>query len=135
MNLQARLTPKELEVAECLAWRASKKEVPDLLPVKPGKRRISLRTVEAITRNIYEKLDIQKVSELCVWYFCSKFSISLDFSPLKRRIVGLILLITIIPAEFNLIRDAFRVNNMRVSTRIRLSGRQGRRDDTYYVFA
>lgn len=135
MNFKAHLTPKEMEVAKCLAWGASKKEIPDLLQVKPGKRRISIRTVEATTRNIYEKLEIQKVSELCVWYFCTTFSISLDFSPLKRRIVGLILLISILPAEFNLIRDSFRVNNIRVSTRIRLSGRQGRRDDTYYLYA
>ncbi len=135
MNFHARLTPKELEIAKCLAWGASKKEVPDLLKVKPGKKRISIRTVEAITRNIYDKLEIQKVSELCVWYFCSFYSISLDFSPLKQRLVGLALLIIIIPVEFSIIRDVFRINNSRVITRVRLSGRQGRREDIYYAFA
>ena len=65
------LTPREKEIAELLAWGASKKEIPDLLSCIPGRQPISVHTVDNITANIYAKLHIQKVSELCVIYFCS----------------------------------------------------------------
>ena len=83
-----KLTRRELQVAELIAWGASKKEVPDLLPVKPGREPIAIRTVENTVRNIYEKLGIQKVNELSAWYFCTHHNISFDLSPLKRKIAA-----------------------------------------------
>ena len=58
----ALLTPRESEVAELLAWGASKKEIPDLLVIPEGKLPISVHTVENLTTSIYAKLHIQKVS-------------------------------------------------------------------------
>ena len=60
MKLSAELSRRENEVAELLAWGASKKEVADKLF-------ISTRTVENTARNIYAKTGIQKATELCVW--------------------------------------------------------------------
>lgn len=53
MRLKAELTRREGEVAELLAWGASKKEVAERLF-------ISARTVENTARNIYAKIGIQK---------------------------------------------------------------------------
>lgn len=79
------LSKREREVAELLAWGAAKKEVADIL-------HISERTVENQARSIYSKLSIQKVSELCVWYFTSRFHISLLLSPIKQRFTAMLLL-------------------------------------------
>ena len=93
----AMLTPRESEIAELLAWGASKKEIPDLLTIRIGQSPISVHTVENITTSIYSKLQIQKVSELCTIYFCSRFHISMDLSPLKRKLGIIILLALLIP--------------------------------------
>ena len=84
------LSHREYEVAELLAWGAAQKEVADYLG-------ISARTVSNIVTSLYKKLHIQKVSELCVWYFTSKFNISLDLSPIVRRGLAIILLCIFIP--------------------------------------
>lgn len=56
MNKVVTLSKRETQMAELLAWGAAKKEVADKLFV-------STRTVEATTRNIYEKIGIQKATE------------------------------------------------------------------------
>jgi DNA-binding CsgD family transcriptional regulator len=102
------LTKRETEVAELLAWGAAKKEVADQL-------KISTRTVENIARNIYEKLNIQKATELCVWWFCTHFSISFDLSPIKRKIIAIALLLFLVPQLY--LNDE-KVRKLRTHTRI-----------------
>ena len=58
---------------------------------------ISTRTVEATARNIYEKVGCQKASELSAWWFCTRFGISFDLSPVKRSIMSIALLLIILP--------------------------------------
>lgn len=87
MRLRAELTPREGEVAELLAWGASKKEV-------AAKLFISARTVENTARNIYAKIGIQKATELCVWWFCTKCGVPVSLDPLKRAFIAMFLLIT-----------------------------------------
>lgn len=124
-----KLTKREEQVAELLAWGASKKEVPDLLPVKPGRKPIAIRTVENTVRNIYEKLGIQKVNELSAWYFCTHFQISIDLNPIKRRIIACVLLLILLPCEYlqlaNFIRPATTSRAMR-------SSRGRRRDESTF---
>jgi DNA-binding CsgD family transcriptional regulator len=86
MNRNAILSPRETEVAELLAWGAAKKEVADHLT-------ISTRTVENTARNIYEKVGIQKATELCVWWFCTHCGVSFEMSPIKRTMSIIILLV------------------------------------------
>lgn len=131
MNSTVRLTAREYEVAEKLALGASKKEIPDLLITKPGHRPISIQTIEVITKNIYSKLGIQKVSELCVWYFSTRYHIDVDLSPIKKRFIALLLLLTIMPAEVMIIKEALRP---RMSCRTYKSISRTpirRKDDTY----
>ena len=85
MNTTATLTKREAEVAELLAWGAAKKEVADILY-------ISTRTVENTARSIFAKCNIQKATELCVWWFCTHCGVSFELSPIKR-VVGIIVLI------------------------------------------
>lgn len=129
-----KLTRREEQVAELLAWGASKKEVPDLLPVKPGRRPIAIRTVENTVRNIYEKLGIQKVNELSAWYFCTHYHISFSMSPLKKRIIALALLLIVIPAEIYTAYDFLRPAASR-SVRARVRGRRRRDESTLQLFA
>lgn len=93
MRLNAELSPREGEIAELLAWGASKKEVADRLF-------ISARTVENTARNIYQKLGIQKATELCVWWFCTKCGVPVSLDPLKRAFIAVILLFAFVPREF-----------------------------------
>lgn len=86
MRLKAELTPRETEIAELLAWGASKKEVADRLF-------ISARTVENTARNIYAKTGIQKATELCVWWFCTKCGVPISLDPLKRAVTAIALLL------------------------------------------
>jgi DNA-binding CsgD family transcriptional regulator len=80
-----KLTTRESEIAELIAWGAAKKEVADHLC-------ISERTVENHARSIYEKTRCNKVNELSAWWFCTHFGISFDLSPLKQRIISIFLL-------------------------------------------
>ena len=89
MNAKS-LTRRESEIAELFAWGASKKEVAERLF-------ISERTVENHARKIYEKTGVSKVNELSAWWFCTKFHISFDLSPLKRKIIATMLLVFMIP--------------------------------------
>lgn len=91
ININARLTPRETQIAELLAWGAARKEVADRLC-------ISLRTVEATARHIFEKVGIQKATELCVYWFVAHCGVSSNLDPLKRVFAGL-LLIAILPYE------------------------------------
>lgn len=89
MNAKS-LTKRESEIAELFAWGASKKEIAERLF-------ISERTVENHARKIYEKTGVSKVNELSAWWFCTKFHISFDLSPLKRKIIATMLLVFMIP--------------------------------------
>lgn len=79
MNLDARLTRTEKEIARMYATGMSKKEI-------AYKRNLSELTVQNHLANIYRKVEVQKTSELCVWWFCTTFRINLE------RVVGVVLL-------------------------------------------
>lgn len=71
MNLEARLSKTEAEIARLLAIGKSSKEVADL-------RCISEVTVQNHRANIYRKTGVQKATELCVWWFCRTFGIKIE---------------------------------------------------------
>jgi DNA-binding CsgD family transcriptional regulator len=124
MKAAVRLTPREAEVAELLAWGSAKKEVADWLC-------ISTRTVENTTRNIYEKISIQKATELCVWWFCTHCGVSFDLSPIKRQLLSIALLLIILPQLANNDDDVvrtFRTSARSTSSRAQRSGRKNEND-------
>ncbi len=97
-----KLTKRESEIAELVAWGASKKDVANRLY-------ISERTVENHTRSIYEKTGCSKANELSAWWFCTTFHISFDLSPLKRKVVAIAFIVLLIPQIFNFDNVAIRV--------------------------
>lgn len=94
MNTTATLTRRQYQMAELFAWGATKKDVANNL-------KVSIRTVENTMRNIFERCEVTKVNELSAWFFCTKFNISFDFSPLKRAAVSVLLLFILLPFDFN----------------------------------
>lgn len=114
----AQLTKRESEIAELFAWGASKKDVANRLF-------ISERTVENHTRNIYEKTGCAKVNELSAWWFCTRFHISFDLSPLKKNIIAAFLLMLVLPQVFQY--DNGMVRTFRAKTAKTASVRTARR--------
>lgn len=127
MRLNVQLTPREDEIAELLAWGASKKDVADKLF-------ISARTVENTARNIYAKIGIQKATELCVWWFCKKCGVPTSLDPLKRAFVAVLLLISFAPREIFSYHDdnnMLRATRTRVTRTIRTSRRRGEEENEF----
>lgn len=122
MRLNAELSPRESKIAELLAWGASKKEVADRLF-------ISSRTVENTARNIYQKLGIQKATELCVWWFCTKCGVPVSLDPLKRAFIAVLLLIAYVPREFVFTDDCYTPRTTRTARTTRVVRRIGRRGE------
>ena len=75
-----KLSRRELQVAELLAWGSSKKEVADKLSISPN-------TVDNISRSLYAKVGIQKASELSAWWICTKYGITRDESPKSDKLL------------------------------------------------
>mgnify|MGYP000581704776 CR=1 FL=1 len=124
MNLHALLSKRESQVAELLAWGASKKEVASRLFV-------STRTVENTARNIYAKLGIQKATELCVWWFCTKCGVPVSLDPLKRAFTAVILLVALLPRELSGNGDIYRVGRSIRITRVARRGDKGKDDNAF----
>lgn len=130
MKKEAELSPRETEVAELLAWGAAKKEVADQLF-------ISVRTVENTARSIYEKIGIQKATELCVWWFCTHCGVSFDLSPIKRKIISIALLLITLPqiGDFNddVVR-LFRTQRVQKTQTARANrGQRRRNEEDFYL--
>lgn len=124
------LSKRERQVAELLAWGASKKEVPDLLRKLYGGHEISVHTVENIARNIYAKLHLNKASELSAWYFCECHQVDDSLSPIKRlrqTVLGVVLLVLLTPQVLGLDDQALRPQRIR-TTRIERVIRTRRRE-------
>lgn len=125
MNQDAILTKRETEIAEYIAWGATKKDI-------ANKLFISARTVENTARSIYEKTGVTKSNELSAWWFCTRFHISFNLSPLKRSLTALILLVILIPREFMSDHDTYRTfKGKRVVCRASRSRRRASEDDTF----
>lgn len=116
MNNSVKFTRREAEIAEMFAWGASKKEVAESLFV-------SERTVENHARSIYAKTGCKKVNELSAWWFCTRFNISFDLSPLKRKIIAISMLVLISPQLFIKNDDVVRIFRTRQTETTRLKGK------------
>lgn len=129
MNLLNKLTNREIQIAELFAWGASKKDVANHLFV-------SERTVENHARNIYEKTGCGKVNELSAWWFCTKFNISFDLSPLKRTLPSITLIMLLFPQIITLDDDIMRVFRSKLRASQTQRSRRGRvryDDDIFYI--
>lgn len=111
-------------MAELLAWGLAKKEIANRLYV-------STRTVEATIRNIYDKIGIQKATELCVWWFTTKCGVPMSLSPFKHGFVAMCLLAIIITAEACNVGNTM-IRPVRTSVRTAKAQRSRRKEDYYY---
>ena len=122
------LTKRECQVAELIAWGASKKEVPDLLRKLYGGRAISVHTVENILRGIYAKIHLNKATELSVWWFCRHCGVDSSLSPfnrLKEAAIAVAFLIILLPQTMN--ADISAIRPARIRT-VRVERIQARKD-------
>lgn len=112
------LSPRECQVAELIAWGASKKEVPGLLQKIYGGKEISVHTVENILRNIFLKLGFSKSTELGAWWFCRKYGINELESPLARlrkTVTAFFFLMIMMPQIVNADYSAVRPQRVRTT--------------------
>lgn len=101
------LTRRESQIAERIAWGSSQKEVANDL-------NISRYTVDNIIRNIKMKLHISKINELSAWWFCTRFNISFDLSPLSRQLLASGLLLLYLGGEIVIVAsNSFSLNRSR----------------------
>ena len=78
----------------------------------------------------YAKVGIQKATELCVWWFCTKHNVPVSLDPLKRTFVAVALLLLILQKELTGNGDFFRVGRRAQITRIvKTTGRRKGEND------
>ncbi|MEL7586610.1 MAG: helix-turn-helix transcriptional regulator [Prolixibacteraceae bacterium] len=126
MNLEAKLTKREHQMASLLAWGAAKKEI-------ALKLFVSVRTVENTIRSVFSKAEVSKSSELAAWWFCKTYSIPLSHSPLKKQIVATALLLLIASNE---IMTGYTVRMFRTRSKVRTEAkikRPRRNESNYYL--
>lgn len=127
MEARAELTKRESEIAELVAWGGSKKEIASHLF-------ISERTVENHIKNIYSKVGCGKSNELSAWWFCTRFHISFDLSPLKRSIIGFCFLIITLPQIATVDGNDTWTRPQRTATRVVRTRTRTRKDEAKFEF-
>lgn len=121
MDARAELTKRESEIAELVAWGGSKKEIASHLF-------ISERTVENHIKNIYSKVGCGKSNELSAWWFCTRFHISFDLSPFKKKVIGFLLLLITLPQIATVDDSDTWMKPQRTTTRV-IRAKTRRKDD------
>lgn len=121
MRQEAGLTRRELQFAELIAWGGASKEVADRL-------KVSTRTVENTTRNIYRKIGIQKATELAVWWFVTRLKVPIALDPWKRTLIASMFLMIILPKELITLDDQCRRSGR--ARVVRVSSQSRRNNDT-----
>ena len=109
--MNSELTERETQVAELIAWGASKKEVPELLQKLYGGREVSVHTVENIIRSVFVKIHIGKATELSAWWFCKFCGVDSGRSPfirLRDAVIGIFLFLVMLPQPVNPDMSAIR---------------------------
>lgn len=86
MKKKIKLSRREREIAEMLAWGATKKEI-------SGQLFIADKTVDNHTSNIYQKTGCNKATELSAWWFCNEYHIPVTLSPRVKKLLATFLLI------------------------------------------
>lgn len=100
-----RLSNREIQVAELIAWGASDKEVAEELY-------ISVLTAHTHRSNILRKLNAHNAQDITRWYFQYKHQVFFGFNPRQIRHIAWVLLILIISMEVYDM-DALRVRRVR----------------------
>lgn len=105
MNLDANLSKRELEVAEMIAFSTDRKKAAERLFISEG-------TLSAHSYRIYEKLEINKQSELVIWWFMKMLNIKKDQIPYFKLIPILIICIGLLSEREMICRRRMRSDQM-----------------------
>lgn len=88
------LTSQEEKVTKLIAVGFSDKEAADALHV-------STRTVVNHKANIFEKLQINKATELTAWYWTRQFNEKMSLSELKSKAIAGLFVLIILPSTLS----------------------------------
>lgn len=122
--MKEKLTSRQHEIAELLAWGASAKEIALILGV-------SVNTVVRHIKIMKKKLGISKTTEISAFIFCTDYHVPVEYDRIGniKKIVSMCaLLILIAIAEFQqtdrlMVRtSAMRVARVRTARRVRREG-------------
>lgn len=135
MNHDAVLTRREIQIMELIYLGLSDKEIPAYLKPSGNKGRVSMNTVRNIIANIKTKLQVQHRTELTLWWSINHYHVSVDFSPLRRKICAgmmLVLLVCQLCIDRSIMVRPCR-SSVRTCRTIS-SGRRSRKDDNCYSY-
>jgi len=121
MRTRPGLSKRENQIAELVAWGATKKEIANMLFITED-------TVENHVKNIYAILDIHSVGQLSSWWFCTHYQISIDLSPLKKKLIALCMLVIILPAEIASATNVARLTRTNITLAPRPVARRAKRE-------
>lgn len=85
------LTKRELEIVTAVIYHGSKKEAAAALYISPY-------TVETTIKNVYERLGLNKISDLTLWFCAIKFGIEKEINEFKKSVLP-VLIASLIIAE------------------------------------
>ena len=125
-----RLTRREEEVLELVFLGLADKEIPEHLPTRSGAP-VSVSTVRNIITGIKAKLHVQHRTEMSLWWAIKRYNISVDWTPLRRRICAMMMLVLLVTQIVSLHGDMIRTRRSGAAGRTMSSRvRRGRRDDS-----
>ncbi len=96
MNFDVKLTKREEEVMDLVFLGLSDKEIPERLSSRSGSA-VSVNTIRNIIANIKEKISANHRTELSLWWAIKKYHISVDWTPLRRKICAAMMLVLLVP--------------------------------------
>lgn len=85
INIDVELTPRESELTTCAIMGFAKKQI-------AAKKFISVRTVEQTMKNVYEKVGVNSIAQLAVWWWCK----NLNIRSLKNPMLTVAIIVTLI---------------------------------------
>lgn len=124
-----KLSRREKDVLELVFLGLSDKEIPEYIHGGRGGK-LSVYTVRNIITRIKAKLEVQHRTELSLWWAITKYNISVDWTPLRRRICAMMMLVLLVPQIVIHKEDMIRTRRSGETGRTMSSRARGRRGDT-----
>lgn len=124
-----KLSRREKDVLELVFLGLSDKEIPEYIHGGRGGK-LSVYTVRNIITRIKAKLEVQHRTELSLWWAITKYNISVDWTPLRRRICAMMMLVLLVPQIVIHQEDMIRTRRSGETGRTMPSRARGRRGDT-----
>ena len=121
--MKEKLTPRQHEIAELLAWGASAKEIALIL-------KLSVNTVTRHTKTAKKKLGINKTTEISAYIFCTDYNVPVKYDKIGniRKALSMCAFLLLIGfAEFQQM-DCIRVKTATRVVKARTAARKLKRD-------